>query len=348
MQSPRVASLDGGLECRARGIAGHAGAAQCRDRENPAEHRHEPGAGSAAVRYGGLSARSSARRRPATPANTFSDLPRPTFFFPGPSGYDAEFVAAAGEFRRARPHLRKARRRADYRLDAALRARSAPALSEGVAGAGARGRLSRHSPRASRRDACVTPSRASACLMSYRSDALTAPTSAHRLSCRDADKVAVRFLKALNVAGGAPPAPANADGRADDRPAATRCRRTSPITRRAIFFPAPACKGQGGRADPTVYAKIRFPMAQAPAYVNSQSFMNWGDCNLTGRVRLPRQRQDRSLSLPGQFNSAGRRRVRRITPIRGAIISASIAITTSANVRRGSATRAKTSGRARA
>ena len=28
---------------------------------------------------------------------------------------------------------------------------------------------------------------------------------------------------------------------------------------------------------------IRFPLAQAPAYANSQSFLNWGDCDRTGR-----------------------------------------------------------------
>ena len=59
--------------------------------------------------------------------------------------------------------------------------------------------------------------------------------------------------------------------------------------------------GPSGTPDTTVYAKIRFPMAHAPAYANSQSFMNWGDCDLTGRVALARQRQGRRLSLPGQF-----------------------------------------------
>lgn len=43
---------------------------------------------------------------------------------------------------------------------------------------------------------------------------------------------------------------------------------------------------QSGRADATVYSRIRFPMAHAPAYTNSQSFMNWGNCDHTGRVRL--------------------------------------------------------------
>jgi len=42
-------------------------------------------------------------------------------------------------------------------------------------------------------------------------------------------------------------------------------------------------RGLGGRPDWTVYSQIRFPLGDAPAFVNSQSFMNWGDCNHTGR-----------------------------------------------------------------
>ena len=39
-----------------------------------------------------------------------------------------------------------------------------------------------------------------------------------------------------------------------------------------------------GRADYHVYADVRFPIAHAPAYVKSQSFMPWGDCYKTGVV----------------------------------------------------------------
>ena len=39
-----------------------------------------------------------------------------------------------------------------------------------------------------------------------------------------------------------------------------------------------------GRADYHVYARMRFPIAYAPAYVKSQSFMPWGDCYHTGHV----------------------------------------------------------------
>jgi hypothetical protein len=110
-------------------------------------------------------------------------------------------------------------------------------------------------------------------------------SSSRRLSCREADKVAVRFLKALNVVGGAPPA--NAASLAQqpiERPAEVSPDFT--YFAPGDILPGTGSRGHGGRADFTVYAKIRFPMAQAPAYANSQSFMNWGNCDLTGRVGL--------------------------------------------------------------
>jgi hypothetical protein len=109
--------------------------------------------------------------------------------------------------------------------------------------------------------------------------------SSRRLSCREADKVALRFLKALNVVGGAPPAetPSLAP-EAIERP-----ENVSPdftYFAPGDILPGTGSRGQSGRADYTVYANIRFPMAQPPAYTNSQSFMNWGNCDLTGRVGL--------------------------------------------------------------
>ena len=109
--------------------------------------------------------------------------------------------------------------------------------------------------------------------------------SSRRLSCREADKVAMRFLKALNVAGGAPPANAAS---LEQQPIA----RPDPVSPDFTYYapgdilPGTGSRGHGGRADFTVYAKIRFPMAQGPAYANSQSFMNWGNCDLTGRIGL--------------------------------------------------------------
>jgi hypothetical protein len=109
------------------------------------------------------------------------------------------------------------------------------------------------------------------------------PLRARRLACRDADKVAIRFLNALRVAGGAPPPQMQTiKPQTVKRPEA----KSSTFTYYAPgdLIPGSGMKGQGGREDFTVYSKIRFPMAKAPAYANSQSFMNWGDCDHTGRV----------------------------------------------------------------
>jgi hypothetical protein len=103
-----------------------------------------------------------------------------------------------------------------------------------------------------------------------------------KMSCRDADKVAIRFLKALRVAGGTPQTrPEGIAADTIDRPAeqSTVFTYHSP----GNILPGTGFKRKGGVADYTVYSKIRFPLADAPAFANSQSFMNWGNCEATGR-----------------------------------------------------------------
>ena len=111
------------------------------------------------------------------------------------------------------------------------------------------------------------------------------PKRKRRLSCREADKVAARFLDALDIVGGAPSHhPVPAAPQTIERPD-----RMSPdFTYYAPgdILPGTGMRGQAGRSDTTVYAKIRFPLEKAPAYANSQSFMNWGNCDRTGRVAL--------------------------------------------------------------
>jgi murein DD-endopeptidase MepM/ murein hydrolase activator NlpD len=105
----------------------------------------------------------------------------------------------------------------------------------------------------------------------------------HQLSCRQADRVVVRFLQSLTVVGGMPqPRPAPKPPRTVDRPTALSPDFT--YYGPGQIIPGSGVHGNGGRVDYTVYAKIRFPLAEAPAYANSQSFMNWGDCDHTGRI----------------------------------------------------------------
>jgi murein DD-endopeptidase MepM/ murein hydrolase activator NlpD len=109
------------------------------------------------------------------------------------------------------------------------------------------------------------------------------PAGSRRLSCREADKVALRFLQALNLAGGAPETWAGSlTPRTIDRPEQV----SSDFTYFAAgdLIPGTGVHGKSGVADDTVYAKLRFPIAQPPDFAVSQSFMNWGNCDLTGRV----------------------------------------------------------------
>lgn len=111
------------------------------------------------------------------------------------------------------------------------------------------------------------------------------------LTCRQADRIAERFLSSLKLAGGMP-APV---GQTIDATMLPRPEVVSPNF--SYFSPGFIIPGTGrskelgGVADYTVYANLRFPLKDAPAFVNSQSFNNWGNCNFTGRsVRTLRKK----------------------------------------------------------
>ena len=102
--------------------------------------------------------------------------------------------------------------------------------------------------------------------------------SSKRLNCREADPVAVRFLNSLRTAGGTP-AKVSQPKFDLSRPAGT-----SDFT---YYGPGDLIENTGwkkmsGRVDYHVYARMRYPIAYAPSYVKSQSFMPWGDCYRTG------------------------------------------------------------------
>jgi hypothetical protein len=92
-----------------------------------------------------------------------------------------------------------------------------------------------------------------------------------RLACREAYPVAERFLKALHVAGGLPSRPRmDVAPEVVERPAGL----SPDFTYRAPgdLIANSASRKQGGRADFTAYAQIRFPLEKAPAFAHSQSF----------------------------------------------------------------------------
>ncbi len=101
------------------------------------------------------------------------------------------------------------------------------------------------------------------------------------LYCPQAARVADRFVKSLRLAGGAPdPEPSSA----------LVLQRPERVDAAFTYLPPGALiprtgrkPDRDGRADRTVYADLRFPLREAPAFANSQSFNNWGDCDFTGR-----------------------------------------------------------------
>jgi len=113
-------------------------------------------------------------------------------------------------------------------------------------------------------------------------------TRFRKISCRSTEKIATRFLKALQVAGGLPTyQPVLVTPKTIERPDAISA--DFKYHPPGNLIPGSGMKGNAGHANYTVYSKIRFPIAGAPAFANSQSFMNWGDCDQTGRVGMGRQ-----------------------------------------------------------
>lgn len=105
------------------------------------------------------------------------------------------------------------------------------------------------------------------------------PPSGRYLSCREADPVAVKFLRMLHTAGGAPMQIAKPQVDLTRPAAQSDFSYYSP----GDLIPDTGWHKMPGRFDYHVYARMRFPIAQAPAYVKSQSFMPWGDCYRSGR-----------------------------------------------------------------
>jgi murein DD-endopeptidase MepM/ murein hydrolase activator NlpD len=111
------------------------------------------------------------------------------------------------------------------------------------------------------------------------------------LTCKQADRVMERFLRALKLAGGTPAsARQSVDALSLERP--TEVSKDFTYFSPGFLIPNTGLKKDiGGRGDYTVYARLRFPLKEAPAFSNSQSFNNWGDCDFTGRsVRNPHKK----------------------------------------------------------
>jgi hypothetical protein len=124
--------------------------------------------------------------------------------------------------------------------------------------------------------------------------------SGKRLSCQDAHSVVVPFLRALNLAGGTPQPIVVAEAKPETR---------RPQQQSATFSYYPpghlisgtSARRRGGDADETVYADIRFPLADGPAQTYSQLYINLGDCtSATGDSRTVRRNGGPFRCVPGK------------------------------------------------
>jgi hypothetical protein len=221
----------------------------------------------------------------------FLDFHSPTFFYPGPSGYDAAFSVRPQDMHGVDAVFARS---ADIQISAStvVYELDGPPADPGTPVPA----LERDFPGIRR---VILESRLRYIFTRFNVPYFVSitcndgPKSARLLACREADQIAVRFLKDLTVVGGSPgAAPAKTAASTPQQPAATSPDFTYGAP--GDILPGTGMKGQGGRADATVYATIRFPIAHAPAYINSQSFMNWGNCDLTGRVALGGRGRDQS------------------------------------------------------
>jgi hypothetical protein len=122
------------------------------------------------------------------------------------------------------------------------------------------------------------------------------PVASRYLSCKEADPVAVKFLKLLHPAGGTPQEIAQPHLDLTQPNVKSNFTYFSP----GFLIPNTGWHKMPGRADYHVYARMRFPIANPPGYVKSQSFMPWGDCYRTGHSgRLGRKGGEYSCKVNG-------------------------------------------------
>jgi murein DD-endopeptidase MepM/ murein hydrolase activator NlpD len=94
----------------------------------------------------------------------------------------------------------------------------------------------------------------------------------HKPTCRSADRLAIRFLQALHIAGGTPHKP-----HVLSPPQIKRPQQVSPTFSYyspGWLLPGTGFRDLGGDVDYTAYSQIRFPIAKAPTFVNSQTFQS--------------------------------------------------------------------------
>jgi murein DD-endopeptidase MepM/ murein hydrolase activator NlpD len=102
-----------------------------------------------------------------------------------------------------------------------------------------------------------------------------------RLICTQADRIALHFLNLLNIAGGTPRSAANVEPPVVVRPPTMSA--TFSYFGPGRIYSGSGFHSAGGRVDYTVFAPIRFPLADSPAYANSQIYRDRARAKLSVR-----------------------------------------------------------------
>jgi hypothetical protein len=224
-------------------------------------------------------------------SNYLSGFSASKFFLPGPAGYDAAFLLRTA----AVPQLRDLQYQGEVELQisgsSVLYELSSPAPPAGNTITALQGKF----PGIRR---VLHEGLLRYTFVRYGAPYLVSlqcePRAATRktVACVEADRVAEYFVNALQVAGGTPVANRQVMRTATiERPS----RRSAAFTYRPPGSLIPKTGFQNadtGSPDRTVYATMRFPIGQTPAFANSQVFMHWGNCFGTGMDPVPHNKGD--------------------------------------------------------
>jgi hypothetical protein len=209
---------------------------------------------------------------PGDPERYFSGFHAAKFFYPGPAGYDAAFAIRASDvpeladIKFAEPiEVQISGSALLYDLDAPILAevQGQPVASLEEDFPGIRRMILEHHLRYTFMRFGVPYVVSIACF--------DASVSRYKMpTCRAADQVALRFLRALRVVGGMPRSLRAAKLLPVERPTAVS--HSFGYYGPGQLLSGTGFRGQAGRVDYTVYSQIRFPLADAPAFASSEVY----------------------------------------------------------------------------
>ncbi len=238
---------------------------------------------------------------PVDPERYFSGFHAARFFYPGHAGYDAAFAIRASEvpeladIKFAEPiEVQISGSALLYELDAPILAevQGQPVASLEEEFPGIRRMILEHHLRYTFVRFGVPYVVSIACF--------DAGVSRYKMpTCRAADQVALRFLRALRVVGGTPRIQRVARPLPIERP--TVVSRSFGYYGPGQLLSGTGFRGQAGRMDYTVYSQIRFPLADAPAFASSEVYQR------RNRSQAAEADDTLSPSLPWRDNFCERR-----------------------------------------